>query len=144
MALNLQLLLLLPALTGWSCWCGYWCCFEATQGHAAYSPPLRALPEQNPGASTPDLALTLSFCLTRVGWFEWPPQPLTLTAGVAVGGAFTATGMEVTTATDKTVPGRGDVGCSRKGSSMVDIGTTAHIGKHGMETHQLRGVSQVH
>lgn len=147
-ALNLQLLLLLPALTGWSCWCGYWCCFEATEGHAAYSPSLRALPEQNPGASTPVLALTLSSCLTRVGWFEWQPQPLTLTADVTVGSTvlcrlLTATGMEVTTATNKTVPGSGDVGCSGEGSSMVDTGTTAHIGKCSWETHQLHGVSQV-
>lgn len=84
-----------------------------------------------------------------MGWFEWQPQPLTLTADVTVGSAvlcrlFTATGMEVTTATDKTVPGSGDAGCSGEGSSVVDIGTTAHIGEHSMETHQLRGVSQVH
>lgn len=71
-------------------------------------------------------------------------QPPTLAADVTVlCQLFTATGMEVTTATNKTVPGSGDVECSGERRSMVDIGTTAHSGEHGMETHQLRGVSQV-
>lgn len=53
------------------------------------------------------------------------------------------TGMEVTTATNKTFPQSGDVGCSGEGTTMVDTGTTAHLGERSWETHQLHGVSQV-
>lgn len=89
------------------------------------------------------MVLTLFIRIARVGWVERQPQPLTLSADATVGSMvlcwlFTATtGMWVTTATDKTVPGSADVQCTGEGSSTVDTGMTAHIGERSAKTHEL-------